>query len=304
MAEPEHLYIADKHFKLNKNSIHKGKNSQCFFGTDDKGNSSLIKKIPLPAQSDFDKLTDKLNKFYIQTNTIDGLCKTDRFQIIDDHLYVARPKIEGNTLKSPTKKLNRRQIIKLMINTLRTAGELHSKGIIHTDIKPANILLKDNNPATSFLIDIEQARLNKEGIIPSPKIPFSLLYSAPEQLLRRKNLMGSHSDIFSCGIVLYELLSKRPAFRHFNPEILMNLQISYPLQKTLNIPQELFRIIEKATHRMAFPKPLRKMKEADKLSILQEGINGRYSTCQEAIADLEEYLHSLQHKKSFFNFWR
>jgi serine/threonine protein kinase len=86
----------------------------------------------------------------------------------------------------------------------------HSKGVIHRDIKPANILLdRTDRP---YLADFGVALRETDQTEPG-EIAGTLAYMSPEQARGEGHLMSNQSDIYSLGVVLYELLSGRHPFK-------------------------------------------------------------------------------------------
>jgi serine/threonine protein kinase len=83
----------------------------------------------------------------------------------------------------------------------------HSRGIIHRDIKPSNVLLS-NNRTRAILADFNIARdLGVEGSSPTVGILGTLAYMSPEQTFGNREFVRRGSDIYSFGVVLYEMLS-------------------------------------------------------------------------------------------------
>lgn len=82
----------------------------------------------------------------------------------------------------------------------------HRHGVIHLDVKPSNILLDENN--NPFLCDFGIS-VKKEEVQPNFAMAGTLAYMSPEQLRGEGHLMDGRSDIFSLGVVLYELLTGR-----------------------------------------------------------------------------------------------
>ena len=88
----------------------------------------------------------------------------------------------------------------------------HERGVIHRDLKPSNILVKKDGAVR--LLDFGVAKqldaetsLTATGVAP---VPMTLAYAAPEQV--SKGLSGTHTDIYSLGATLYELLTGKPPF--------------------------------------------------------------------------------------------
>lgn len=126
----------------------------------------------------------------------------------------------------------------------------HGKGLIHRDVKPANILLDrfDRPYLTDFgiaLRETDQARAGEIAGTPS--------YMSPEQARGEGHLMTPQSDIYSLGVVLYELLSGRRLFRAKSVLELLRMvqstEIRTPRTFDATIPRELERICLKALER-------------------------------------------------------
>ncbi|MDY7092503.1 MAG: serine/threonine-protein kinase, partial [Acidobacteriota bacterium] len=84
----------------------------------------------------------------------------------------------------------------------------HSKGVVHRDIKPANILLTADNEVK--ITDFGIALLNTSNLTQAGQMLGTPNYMAPEQV--RGEEVGHHADIFSLGVVLYEMLTRRKPF--------------------------------------------------------------------------------------------
>ena len=115
--------------------------------------------------------------------------------------------------------------------------EAHSKGIIHRDLKPANIMLEtgpDGRPMAKVVdfgiakvLDLTATALTQEGLICGTPA-----YMAPEQALGKE--IGPHTDIYSLGIVLYEMLSGRRPFEHASAAALLVMQATDPAPSLLS----------------------------------------------------------------------
>jgi serine/threonine protein kinase/formylglycine-generating enzyme required for sulfatase activity len=166
--------------------------------------------------------------------------------------YLLMEYIEGVTLADMLKEnspLDIETIIRLSEDILTALGEIHEAGVIHRDIKPANIMV-DKNDGRAIIIDFGLARdqaddksLTMSGIIGTPA------YIAPEIFSRKKDV-GPGSDIYSFGIVLYEMLAGEKPFEGKNQlELIyesLNITIPDVTKKNPEAPVSLQKIIKKA----------------------------------------------------------
>jgi serine/threonine protein kinase len=166
----------------------------------------------------------------------------DAGMIDSDKPYFVMPFVSGSTLRQYIKQAGFLPIpfcidvIKCVTDAL---GAAHANGILHRDIKPENILVTEQ-PDGSIrvrLIDFGIARITNSQISPITEIERSVgtvLYIAPEQLLGSINQTPA-GDIYSCGILFYELLTGRVPF---NPHSIIEM---WQLQKELaiSLPSEI-----------------------------------------------------------------
>ena len=105
------------------------------------------------------------------------------------------------------------RFLRIAIGMARSLGKMHRQGLIHKDIKPANVLVSENGSAwfTGFGI---ASRLPHERQAPAPPeiIAGTLAYMAPEQTGRMNRSMDSRSDLYSLGITMYQILTGRLPF--------------------------------------------------------------------------------------------
>lgn len=129
--------------------------------------------------------------------------------------YVQGPSIVGFATES---RLPLRARLELFLQVCEAVTYAHQRGIIHRDLKPSNILVaaNDGKPATAKVIDFgiakalteaQDDRATQTGVaVGTPA------YMSPEQLRADPDLVDTRSDVFSLGLVLFELLAERPAF--------------------------------------------------------------------------------------------
>jgi serine/threonine protein kinase/formylglycine-generating enzyme required for sulfatase activity len=167
-------------------------------------------------------------------------------------LFIVSKLIDGTDLATrieqnrPSRELSL-EIIAAIAEALHYA---HAKGMIHRDIKPANILLDQTD--RPYLADFGIA-LRETDNVGSREIAGTPAYMSPEQARGEGHLMSNQSDIYSLGVVLYELLSGRRPFRAKSADELLRMvqttEIRTPRTFDATISRELERVCLKALAR-------------------------------------------------------
>lgn len=141
---------------------------------------------------------------------------------VDDIRYIATEFIEGQTLRQEmaTGRLELRNALDVACQVASALSAAHEAGIVHRDIKPENIMLRRDGYVK--VLDFGLAKLAKpRGLIHSGPIPAGVStevgvvlgtvnYMSPEQT--RGQALDARTDIFSFGVVLYEMISGRSPF--------------------------------------------------------------------------------------------
>jgi eukaryotic-like serine/threonine-protein kinase len=127
--------------------------------------------------------------------------------------YIVMPYVEGKTLRQLIDDDGRRLVpgrVRQIARQIATGlVALHGVDIVHRDIKPTNILVCENG--TVMLLDFGVARfLDYTSLTEHGQLVGTLQYAAPEQL---RNETETGSDLWSLGIVIYEMLAGRRPFR-------------------------------------------------------------------------------------------
>lgn len=191
----------------------------------------------------------------------------------DDLNYIVMELIDGITLKQYMQKrgtpLNWREALHFITQIIRALGHAHSRGIIHRDIKPHNIMvLRDGSVKVADfgiarLTSGSQSTLTQEAL-------GSVHYISPEQA--RGSRIDGRSDLYSAGVVLYEMITGRLPFEGDTP-------VSVAIQHINSIPippRELNPDIPEALEEIT-------------LKAMAPNVDQRYASADEMLADLEEF---------------
>ena len=168
--------------------------------------------------------------------------------------FVVSKFIEGSNLKSRNQEapLSRREAVELVATMAEALHCAHLQGVVHRDVKPANILI--DLQLRPYLADFGLA-LREEDLGQHGKEAGTPVYMSPEQARSEGHLVDGRSDIFSLAIVFYELLTATRPFRGSSAaEILERIRVAEPRpprQIDDSIPKELERICLKALSKRA-----------------------------------------------------
>ena len=126
--------------------------------------------------------------------------------------YVVSKYIEGTDLATKLKqqRLQYREAAELVATVADALHYAHKQGLVHRDVKPGNILI--GNDGKPYVVDFGLA-LREENIGKGPKYAGTPAYMSPEQARGEGHRVDGRSDIFSLGVVFYELLAGRQPFR-------------------------------------------------------------------------------------------
>ncbi len=171
----------------------------------------------------------------------------------DDFHYIIMEYVQGITLKTYIEKkgqLNYKETLSIAIQVARGIQAAHAKNIIHRDIKPQNIMISTDGKVK--VTDFGIARAVSENTIHAD-VMGSVHYASPEQT--RNGYVSKTSDIYSLGIVMYEMVTGRVPFdgnstvevaiKHLQDEMVT------PSEYASDLPISLEKIILKCTQKSA-----------------------------------------------------
>jgi serine/threonine protein kinase len=205
----------------------------------------------------------------------------------DGRCYLVFEYIEGATLEE---RVNAERVVanplamneaaRIVAQVAEALHYAHLQGLVHRDIKPANILLdRQGRPkVTDFGLAVREEDLARQRGILAGTLP----YMSPEQVLRQGHHLDGRTDIYSLGVVLYELLCGRRPFeaktRNEVEDQILHREAKPLRQINDSIPAELERICLKA---------------------LSKRINDRYTTAKDMAEELGKVTRGARYAKPF-----
>ena len=185
-----------------------------------------LKAIPIEKEFEDEELREARLRFYREAESAGRLAHPNIITVFDAGedkglAYIAMEYVPGIPLKKftdPTKLLAPKRALELCASTADALDYAHNQGVIHRDIKPANLMY---NPKEGSLkiTDFGVARMTDNNNTKTGIVLGTPMYMSPEQLGAEK--LTGHSDLFSLGVTLYELLAGEVPFKATNIAVLM-----------------------------------------------------------------------------------
>jgi len=196
--------------------------------------------------------------------------------------YIAMELLEGQTLRQAMAAGQLPPIHRRLEVVARLSDGLdyaHRAGIVHRDIKPANIFLLKNG--TVKILDFGIAKIAASDTTRTGLLIGSIEYMSPEQVRAVKNLDG-RSDIFSAGVILYELLFRRRPFAAEDLGAALNRILhqqppGYSLFDRV-LPDELAAVLKRSLDKRREARYTRAGEVATELDAVAETLKGRVGT--------------------------
>jgi serine/threonine protein kinase/tetratricopeptide (TPR) repeat protein len=185
----------------------------------------------------------------------------------DDQAYIAMAFVKGCSLHALIEEgpLPIEDVVDVAIQSCRGLGAAHKRDVVHRDIKSDNIMVTDEGVVK--IMDFGLAKLGASRMTTAGTTMGTIFYMSPEQAQGEE--VDQRSDIFSLGVVLYELLAGELPFKgEYEPAVIYSIISTDPdplATKREDVPLELQRIIDK---------------------MLQKEATNRYQSVDEVIEDL------------------
>jgi serine/threonine-protein kinase len=239
-----------------------------------------IKTMRLDQIDDVEKLKEVKARFFREAESAGRLSHPNIVTIYDageqDELgYIAMEVLEGHSLKQWSRQSNLMPVSETAQTLAIVADALdyaHQQGVVHRDIKPANIMLTKDRVVK--VMDFGIAKTASSSKTETDIVLGTPTYMSPEQIAGKK--VDGRSDIFSLGVVLFEMLTGRPPFTADNLSALL-FTIAHKAHPALNsIRQDLPPLFQEVLDRA-----------------LQKELPQRYRRASEFANDLRASLQSL-----------
>jgi eukaryotic-like serine/threonine-protein kinase len=206
----------------------------------------------------------------------DNVCQVYEVGDVDGHAYIAMQYISGGSLKEISDLATIRDKVGIMVDVADALHAAHQAGLIHRDVKPANILVEhaDDGGWRPFVVDFGIARdLDSRGdVTQSGMVLGTPAFAAPEQVRGETRTLDRRTDVYSLGATVYWFLTDRPPYDGGYPEVLAGItdrEPQPPHRLNPQIPVDLETIVLKCLE-----------KEPDR----------RYPTAREVSEDLRRFL--------------
>lgn len=184
------------------------------------------------------------------------------FGEVDGTKYIVMEYVEGRSLADRIRldgRLATKEALVIVSEVVWGLEAAWKKGFVHRDIKPSNILLDQDGHV--HIADFGLVKTLEDKELNDLSVTGNFLgtphYVSPEQALGKE--LDFHSDIYSLGIVLYEMLSGAPPFRGTTPFAVVQNHLQSPLPSLKSshpeIPEGVLRLLEKMTQKDALKRP-------------------------------------------------
>lgn len=233
----------------------KGAMGIVYLGQDPRINRTCaIKTVQFAEDFEEDEAKEMKEKFFREAESAGTLSHPNIVTIYDAGedqglAYIAMEFLEGEDLDKYTKEdhlLPQRKVLDYIADITDALGYAHEKGIVHRDIKPANIMLLKSGIVK--ITDFGIARITGSSKTQTGVVKGTPYYMSPEQIQGMK--VDGRSDIFSTGVMLYQLLTGKLPFWGESVAALMhqimNVAPPDPRQYNPKIYKPLLAIINKA----------------------------------------------------------
>jgi len=239
-----------------------------------------IKTMRLDQIDEPEKLQEVKTRFFREAESAGRLSHPNIVTIYDageekELGYIAMELVEGKSLKEWSRKPNLMplaDLVQILASVADALDYAHQQGVVHRDIKPANIMITKDRLVK--VMDFGIAKMASTSKTQTDVVLGTPTYMSPEQIAGKK--VDGRSDVFSLGVVLFELLTGQPPFTADNLSALLFAIAHNPHPELQTLRQDLPPMFQEVLNRA-----------------LQKDLPQRYRRAGEFAQDLRACLHSL-----------
>ena len=228
----------------------RGGSAEVWLAHDDRLDRTVAIKAPMPSALPD---VEARERFVAEARAAAGLSHPAIVPIYDVVQDPAGPAmvlryVEGETLAQRVERdgpMAPQEAARIAADLAGALAHAHAAGLVHRDVKPGNVLVDGDGRVqlvdfgiAGSLGEAADARSGKE---PPTEVTGTLRYMAPEQV--RGAPVDSRSDLYALGLVLYELLTGRPAFEPTSPSALAEAQVAGPASLPARVPVTLRTLV-------------------------------------------------------------
>ena len=240
---------ANFNFEVIEKINSEGVNSALYIVEDKQlGSRFILKQIDKKNFKEFERYFDESKKVYNLKHP--NIISINTASHDDEYIYITMPYLKRGSLHNllNTRYLTLKEIIKYSLDFLSAIEYVHSRGVIHCDIKPNNILIDDNNNA--ILTDFGSALYLNNGKARLKNVYYK--HIAPEQCTN--SLISKKVDIYQIGTTLYRMCNgnyeydkQAKRYKDLNSLKVACARGRFPVRKKYlpHIPKEMIKVIER-----------------------------------------------------------
>ncbi|MEE8057703.1 MAG: serine/threonine-protein kinase [Pseudomonadales bacterium] len=189
-----------------------------------------LKIIDAPPESSGSEFEQRFN---VEAKIVAGLAHphigpVHEFGRSGNYFFLSMEYVPGGTLSDRISKgITPKQADKIVVEIAAALCFAHQKGIVHRDIKPDNIMFREDGSTVLMDFGIARAVRTKASLTQKGMVLGTPLYMSPQQAAGQNT--GSDVDVYALGIIYYEMLTGKRPYEHDDPQQLARLHYHAPL---------------------------------------------------------------------------